>query len=60
MFLIGRADNFTVADAENALIEAENDILAARAGLSISTYRLLRALGTLLEAPDDLKPKGDG
>ena len=53
---MGRADNFTVADAENGLLGAENDLLTARAALSVSTYRLLRTLGTLIESPEDLKP----
>jgi outer membrane protein TolC len=56
MFVMGRADNFTVADAENGLLEAENDLLEARAELSVTTYRLLRTLGTLIESPEDLKP----
>jgi outer membrane protein TolC len=56
MFQMGRADNFTVTDAENGLVDAENDLLAARAGKSISSYRLLRTLGTLIESPADLKP----
>ena len=51
-----RGDNFTVSDAEDQLQLAEATVLAARADASIAAYRVLRALGTLLEAPSDLKP----
>lgn len=47
---------FNVGDAEDQLRQAEGSVLAARAEVSLATFRVLRALGTLLEAPADLKP----
>ena len=56
LYEMDRGDNFTVSDAEDQLQLAEATVLAARADASIAAYRVLRALGTLLEAPSDLKP----
>lgn len=56
MFEIGRADNFSVTDAEQAYIDAENSLLMARSEASLSVYRLKYVLGTLVESPDWLKP----
>ncbi|MBU0679642.1 MAG: TolC family protein [Verrucomicrobia bacterium] len=56
LFEIGRGDNFSATDAEQAYIQAEIQLLSAKAEASISAYSLLRALGTLVEHPDDLKP----
>lgn len=56
LFELGRGDNFSVTDAEEALTEAEDQVYAARASASISGYRLLRTMGTLVQYPDDLKP----
>ncbi|MBU1692998.1 MAG: TolC family protein [Verrucomicrobia bacterium] len=60
MFEIGKGDNFTVTDAENALLEAQNRMLLSQAEVSIAAYRMLRVLGTLLEYPEDLKPPPGG
>jgi outer membrane protein TolC len=60
MFEIGKGDNFTVTDAENALLEAQNRMLLSQAEVSIAAYRMLRVLGTLLEYPEDLKPPSGG
>lgn len=57
LFEIGRGDNFSVTDAEDALAQAEDRRLEARAEASIAGYRLLHALGTLLETPADLRPQ---
>lgn len=57
LFEIGRGDNFSVTDAEEALAQAEDRRLAARAEASIAGYRFLYTLGTLLEAPADLRPQ---
>ena len=57
LFDLGRSDNFSVTDAEEAYRKAENDYLAAKAESSVAAYRLLRVLGTLIEYPEDLKPK---
>ena len=56
LFERGRGDNFSVTDAEEALQDAENKRLGARAEASISGYELLHGLGMLVEVPSDLKP----
>lgn len=60
MFEIGKGDNFTVTDAENALLEARNRMLMSQAEVTIAAYRMLRTLGTLMDYPADLKPEPDG
>ena len=57
LFEVGRSDNFSVTDAEDAFRTAENAFFSARAEASAAAYRLLRALGSLIEYPEDLKPK---
>ena len=59
LFEMGRGDNFSVTDAEESFLEAESQMLAARAEASISGYRLLLAQGTLIDFPEDLKPMAD-
>lgn len=49
-----QSDATTLADAEDAFAAAIRDELAARTEASLSAYRLLRSMGTLLELPDDL------
>jgi outer membrane protein TolC len=56
LFEAGRGDNFSVTDAEDAFIQARTQLLAANAEASVTTYRTLRSLGTLIEYPEDLKP----
>ena len=56
LFEIGRGDNFSVTDAEQALNDADTRLLATRAEASLSGYQLLRGLGNLVETPEDLKP----
>ncbi|MBN1669529.1 MAG: TolC family protein [Kiritimatiellae bacterium] len=55
LFKLGRGDNFAVTDAEQAYVLAQNRALSARAEASLAGYRLLRALGTLIEYPQELK-----
>ena len=55
MFEIGRGDNFAVTDAETALLEAESSMLQTRVESVITAFQLLRTLGTLLEAPPELR-----
>jgi len=57
LFELGRSDNFSVTDAEESYRQAENVFLAAKAEASVASYRLLKVLGTLIEYPEDLKPK---
>lgn len=56
LFEMGRGDNFSAADAENAFVEAESALLASRARTCIAGYNLLRLVGTLTETPLALKP----
>jgi outer membrane protein TolC len=56
LFRMGMGDNFAVTDAESAFLDATNTKYAARAEASLSGYRLLAALGTLIESSEDLKP----
>ena len=57
LFEVGRSDNFSVTDAEEAYRTAENTFFSAKAEASAAAYRLLRVLGSLIEYPEDLKPK---
>ena len=57
LFEIGRGDNFSVTDAEEAFLLAEGNLLSGRANASISAYELLRTVGTLTEPPPGLKPE---
>jgi len=56
MFELGRGDNFSVTDAEDALLKAQIQWLQSQADVSVAAYHLLRTMGTLLECPGDLKP----
>jgi outer membrane protein TolC len=56
LFEVGRGDNFSVTDAEEAYIDANTQLLQARADASVTGYRLLRTLGTLVEYPESLEP----
>ncbi len=56
LFEAGRGDNFSVTDAEEAFALAREQVLHARATASVSGYRLLQTLGTLVQFPEDLKP----
>lgn len=57
LFEIGRGDNFSVTDAEEALTDAEDRSLGARADASVAGYSYLNTIGTLLDAPEELRPK---
>lgn len=57
LFEMGRGDSFAATDADNAFIAAETDLLTSRSQVCLAGYRLLRAMGTLTETPDTLKPK---
>ncbi len=56
LFSLGRADGFSVTDAEQAYFTAQSQLLSGRSEASVSGYRLLHATGTLIEAPASLKP----
>ena len=57
LFELGRENNFSVTDAETAFIQSENRLFLAQSESVNSGYRLMRALGTLVESPAHLKPK---
>ncbi len=57
LFGIGRGDNFSVVDAEDAFARAERDLFSGRVDVTVEAHRLLRSLGTLVEAPERLRPK---
>jgi len=54
LFEAGRASADSVSDAEADLIAAQLGELAARRDASVSAYRLLHVLGTLLPVPPEL------
>jgi len=56
LYEFGRSDNFTVTDAEQALVQAESQWLAGKSEASITAYELLRAMGTLTDVPEALRP----
>ncbi|NND69899.1 MAG: TolC family protein, partial [Halioglobus sp.] len=56
LFSVGRADGFSVTDAEQAYFNAQSRWLSGRSEASVSGYRLLHATGTLIEAPAAMKP----
>lgn len=55
LFRMGRGDAFSLSDAEDAHAQAISAELTARSEASLAAFRLLRALGTLIEVPEDLK-----
>ena len=54
LFEAGRASADSVSDAESDLIRAALNELASRRDASVSAYRLLHILGTLVPAPREL------
>ncbi len=54
LFEAGRASADTVSDAEADFLSAELTALSAQREASLSAYRLLHALGTLVPAPREL------
>ncbi len=60
LFELGRSDSFSVTDAENAFLAAQQQLLVARVDASLAGYRVLHSLGTLIETPENLRPTGNG
>jgi outer membrane protein TolC len=60
LFEMGRGDNFSVTDAEQSMLHAENKVFSARAEARVSSYGLPHVLGTLIEVDVGLKPVGVG
>jgi outer membrane protein TolC len=59
LFEAGRADANSVSDAEADRVGAELAEQLARREASVSAYRLLHVLGTLVPAPEELLPAGE-
>lgn len=57
LYEVGRIGHGTLDDAEDDWRESQVRWLSAEAEASIAACRLQRVLGTLLEAPADLKPR---
>jgi len=57
LFELGRGDNFSVTDAEESYLQAENQLLSVQANVSLAGYWLSNVLGTLIEPSEELKPK---
>jgi OMF family outer membrane factor len=60
LYELGRGDNFSVTDAEEELTQSEDRRLRARADASLAGYRFLNTVGTLIEAPADLRANLSG
>lgn len=56
LFEMGKGDNFSVTDAEDGLLQAQNRLLSAQSDAMVTSYKLLKTLGILLECPESLKP----
>lgn len=57
LFELGRGDNFTATDAETELLRAQSQQLEAAAESTVAAFRLKSVTGTLVESPEDLKPR---
>jgi outer membrane protein TolC len=57
LFELGRGDNFSVTDAEESYLQAENQLLSVQAEVSLAGYWLSHVLGTLIEPSEELKPE---
>jgi outer membrane protein TolC len=58
LFESDRSDAASVSDGEDELRQAQNQWLEARAAACVAGYRVLRAMGTLVDCPSELKPRG--
>lgn len=56
LYELGRGDNFSVTDAELSLQNAETAAYTSASETRLSTWRVLAAMGTLVESPEELKP----
>lgn len=56
LFEMGKGDSFSVSEAEDELLSAEEQLLSSQAAASVASYKLMRVTGTLIEYPSDLKP----
>ena len=56
LFEMGKGDSFSVSEAEDELLSAEEQLLSSQAAASVASYKLMRVTGTLIEYPNDLKP----
>ncbi|GJL80464.1 MAG: hypothetical protein DHS20C01_00980 [marine bacterium B5-7] len=56
LFEVGRSDNFSVTDAEDAFLEAQTRLLSGQTQATLEAYRYLHTVAALIEFPDILKP----
>lgn len=56
LFGMGRADSLAVSDAEEAFLLAQNEENSASSAAAVAGYRVLHAMGTLIETAPELKP----
>lgn len=56
LFETGKGDSFSVSEAEDELLTAEEQLLASQALASIASYKIKRVMGTLIAYPEELKP----
>ena len=57
LFELGRGDNFTATDAEAELLRAQSRQLENESDITVAAFQLKQATGTLVESPDELKPR---
>lgn len=60
LYTLGRGTNFDVVEAQDALVSTELQKHESRADVSIATFRLLHAMGCLVDHPLYLKPGAVG
>ena len=56
LFQMGKGDSFSVSEAEDELLSAEQQLLSSQSDSSIASYKLKRVTGSLIDYPEDLKP----
>jgi len=56
LYEMGKGDNFTATDAENALLQAQIKLVLAEADAVVESYKLLRTVGMLIAYPEELEP----
>ena len=59
LYEMGKSDNLTVNESEKNFFEIETQQLQAQSRRTVNAYRLLYAMGILIEHPAELKRKPD-
>lgn len=55
LFEMGKGDSFSVSEAEDELLSAEQQLLTSQSQASIAVYKIKRVMGTLIDYPEELK-----